>query len=178
MRSSVFCTTSPRRRYSRTIDHSNDSIVPPLGSSPPVNGYKKATHVILKTGILSRGLYGYHEPRNHNPRFSEGTFAFAAIATAQCTPSTKRTHPAWFFSFMRMQETIKQLRLKFRKRDTITAYLKGRCHVSYCTLKEYFRGNRSRKQGRNVMAFLRDAIFSFLHDLAPPSLLPNHCPIK
>jgi transposase len=35
-----------------------------------------------------------------------------------------------------------------------------------------------RKQGRNVMAFLQDAIFSFLHDLAPPSLLPSHCPIK
>ena len=31
-----------------------------------------------------------------------------------------------------------------------------------------------RKQGRNVMTFLRDAIFSFLHDLAPPSLLPDH----
>jgi transposase len=30
-----------------------------------------------------------------------------------------------------------------------------------------------RKQRRNVMAFLRDAIFSFLHGLAPPSLLPN-----
>ena len=35
-----------------------------------------------------------------------------------------------------------------------------------------------RKQGRNVMAFLRDTIFSFLHDLAPPSLLPGHCPLK
>ena len=35
-----------------------------------------------------------------------------------------------------------------------------------------------RKQGRNVMAFLRDAIFSFLHGLAPPSLLPNNCPLK
>ena len=35
-----------------------------------------------------------------------------------------------------------------------------------------------RKQGRNVMAFLRDAVFSFLHDLAPPSLLPNNCPIQ
>ena len=31
-----------------------------------------------------------------------------------------------------------------------------------------------RKQGRNVMTFLRDAIFSFLHDLAPPSLLPDN----
>ena len=31
-----------------------------------------------------------------------------------------------------------------------------------------------RKQGRNVMAFLRDAIYSFLHDLAPPSLLPDN----
>ena len=29
-----------------------------------------------------------------------------------------------------------------------------------------------RKQGRNVMAFLQDAIFCFLHELAPPSLLP------
>jgi transposase len=29
-----------------------------------------------------------------------------------------------------------------------------------------------RRQGRNVMSFLREAIFSFLHGLAPPSLLP------
>jgi len=29
-----------------------------------------------------------------------------------------------------------------------------------------------RRQGRNVMSFLRDAIFSFLHGLSPPSLLP------
>ena len=29
-----------------------------------------------------------------------------------------------------------------------------------------------RRQGRNVMAFLQDAIFSFLHGLPPPSLLP------
>ena len=28
------------------------------------------------------------------------------------------------------------------------------------------------------MAFLRDAIFSFLHDLAPPSLLPNRRTLK
>jgi transposase len=30
-----------------------------------------------------------------------------------------------------------------------------------------------RRQGRNVMSFLRDAIFSFLHGLSPPSLLPE-----
>ena len=29
-----------------------------------------------------------------------------------------------------------------------------------------------RRQGKNVMAFLREAIFSFLHGLSPPSLLP------
>jgi len=29
-----------------------------------------------------------------------------------------------------------------------------------------------RRQGRNVMSFLREAIFSFLHGLSPPSLLP------
>jgi transposase len=36
-----------------------------------------------------------------------------------------------------------------------------------------------RKQGRNVMAFLRDAILHFLHALAPPSLLPlQHASIQ
>jgi transposase len=31
-----------------------------------------------------------------------------------------------------------------------------------------------RRRGMNVMAFLRDAIFSFLHGLAPPTLIPSH----
>ena len=92
---------------------------------------------------------------------------------------------------MDTKTTIARLREKLRQRDQTIAELTARIEelLERIAVLEKNSANsskppssdivkppkapKSKGKGRNVMSFLRDAIFSFLHGLSPPRLLPE-----